>query len=166
MPSVGPMVLIASCEAWRHNGINDAARKTWIAAWGDLISYRFVLGRGCTNLTDDEIAVDVDDGYTGLVAKVQASRRWASENGYDFTFHCGADTYIVVPRLLASGYEQHDFSGFLIHDEHRLYKPRNIQFAQGGAGYWLSARAGAVVEKAEIPAWIDKAEDVFVANAL
>lgn len=166
MPSIGPLILIASCKAWRTNGINDAARKTWIAAWGDRISYKFVLGRGCENPLEDELVLDVDDGYEGLTQKVQASRKWANENGFEYTFHCGADTYVIVPRLLSCEYEQHDYSGFLIHDEHRLYAPRNIQFAQGGGGYFLSAVAGAAVEAMSIPAWIGKAEDVFVAFAL
>jgi hypothetical protein len=167
MPSVSPVILIASCELFRHNGVQEAARNTWIKQWGDAVSYRFVLGRECKAPFDfDEIVLDVADGYEGLTAKVQAARRWATEVGFDYTFHCGADTYVVVPRLLASGYEQSDYSGFLIHDEHRLYAPRNIQFAQGGGGYWLSAKAGAAVESAEIPSWIGKAEDVFVADAL
>jgi len=166
MLSIGPLILIASCKAWRTNGINDAARKTWIAAWGDRISYKFVLGRGCENPLEDELVLDVDDSYDGLTHKVQASRKWANDNGFEYTFHCGADTYVIVPRLLSCDYEQHDYSGFLIHDEHRLYAPRNIQFAQGGGGYWLSANAGLWVAAAEIPSWIGKAEDVFVANAL
>ena len=166
MLSIGPLILIASCKAWRTNGINDAARKTWIAAWGDRISYKFVLGRGCENPLEDELVLDVDDSYDGLTHKVQASRKWANDNGFEYTFHCGADTYVIVPRLLSCDYEQHDYSGFLIHDEHRLYAPRNIQYAQGGGGYWLSANAGLWVAAAEIPSWIGKAEDVFVANAL
>ena len=166
MLSIGPLILIASCKAWRTNGINDAARKTWIAAWGDRISYKFVLGHGCENPLDDELVLDVDDSYDGLTQKVQAARKWANENGFEYTFHCGADTYVIVPRLLECGYEQHDYSGFLIHDEHRLYKPRNIQFAQGGGGYFLSRAAGTIVESTLIPNWIAKAEDVFVAFAL
>jgi hypothetical protein len=166
LPSIGPVILIASCEAYRHNGFNAAARETWLSIWADRIAYKFVLGRGSQNLADDEIVLDVDDGYEGLVAKVQASRRWATENGHDYTFHCGADTYVFVPRLLASGYEKHDYSGFLIHDEHRMVAERNVQFAQGGGGYWLGPQAATSVEKATIPAWIGKAEDLFVADAL
>ncbi len=166
MPSVSPIVLIASCELFRRNGVNAAARNTWIQQWGEAVSYRFLLGRGCQQPADDELVLDVDDSYAGLTNKVQAARRWASESGFEYSFHCGADTYVVVPRLLASGYEQSDYSGFLIHDEHRIYAPRNIQFAQGGGGYFLSLRAASVVENAPIPNWVGKAEDVFVADAL
>jgi hypothetical protein len=41
-----------------------------------------------------------------------------------------------------------------------------VQFAQGGAGWWMSPRAAAIVEKAEIPAWVRFADDVFVGDAL
>src|ERR1019366_9568414 len=40
-----PVILIASCQAYRTNGFNDAVRETWIRRWGHLIDYRFVLGR-------------------------------------------------------------------------------------------------------------------------
>lgn len=167
MPAVGPLILMASCEAYRHNGVNDAARRTWIERWGADVSYKFVLGRECNNPAEDELIVDASDAYEGLSYKVRAARAWASANGFDYTFHCGTDTYVVVPRLLESGFEHSDYSGYLIHDEHRLYAPRNIQFAQGGGGYWLSAFAGGFVEKAALPEWNSgKAEDVFVANAL
>ena len=54
----------------------------------------------------------------------------------------------------------------MMHDMHRLYVGRNIQFAQGGGGYWLSPRAAAVVESATIPDFVKSAEDVFIGNAL
>ena len=54
-----PLILIGSCEAWRHNGINQAARDTWIKDMkfdepGQPFHYRFVLGRECENPGPDE----------------------------------------------------------------------------------------------------------------
>lgn len=165
--SVNAVILLASCEAYRTNGFNDAARRTWIAQWGHLIDYRFVLGRGCKDPLPDEIVLDVEDSYAGLTKKVQAARKWATDNEFEHTLHAGADTYIVVPRFLKSEYEQRDYVGFLIHDEHRLVADRNIQFAQGGAGYCLSRRAGDIVTAATIEHdWQNKAEDVFVGDEL
>jgi hypothetical protein len=161
-----PLILIASCELWRLNGYNETARQTWLRSWPDGYDYRFTLGRGCQNPAPDELILDAPDDYLGLSYKVRESRRWATANGYGYTFHCGSDTYVIPPRLLASGYEKHDYSGYLIHDEHRLYAPRNIQMAQGGGGYWLSPRAGNVVAVAPIYDWMLKAEDVFVADGL
>lgn len=161
-----PIILIASCDAWEKNGINSAARRTWLFKWSHLIDYKFVLGRGAEHVSDDQLILDVGDDYQNLSYKVQAARRWATAAGYGHSFHCGADTFVFVPRLLASGYEAADYTGFLIHDEHRLYKPRNIQFAQGGGGYWLSPRAAMYVEQAGVPEWLLKAEDVFVADTL
>lgn len=161
-----PVILIASCDAYRTNGFNQAVRDTWIRKWGRLIDYRFVFGRECKDPLPDEIVVDAPDAYGALPYKIQDARRWATRNGYGHSFHCGTDTYIHVPRLLASGFEKFDYVGFMMHDMHRLYCGRNIEFAQGGGGYWLSPRAAAVVEKATIPDFVKAAEDVFVGNAL
>ena len=165
-PPGKPIILIASCEAYRHNGFNAAARETWLAKWGHLIDYRFVYGVGVDNLLPDEISVEAADVYCSLPYKVRAARRWATKNGYGHSFMCGSDTYVHVPRLLDSGFEAFDYLGFLMHDMHRLFVGRNIQFAQGGGGYWLGPRAAAAVEVAEIPIWVKSAEDVFVGNAL
>ena len=165
-PDGNPIILIGSCKAWRTDGTNDAVRDTWVKQWGHLVEYRFVLGRGCENPRSDELILDVDDSYEAYPAKVQAACRWATANGYAHRFICGADTYVIVPRLLGSGFREHDYVGCFIQDDHRLCNTRNILFAQGGAGYWLSPRASAVVETATIPDWVKFADDVFVGNAL
>jgi hypothetical protein len=163
MPSVGPIVLICACERDRNNGFIDAVRNTWAATWGEMVSYKFLLGHGCENPKADELVLDVPDDYPSLPYKVQSGRRWATENGYDHTFICDVDTYVHVPRLLGSGFESTDYSGYFIHDEHRLCAERNIEFAQGGGGYWISPRAATPIETAAVQ-W--KASDVFVGDVL
>jgi glycosyltransferase involved in cell wall biosynthesis len=161
-----PIIIITSCAAYRDNGFNDAARETWLRTWGNSIPYKFILGHGCENPVKDEIILDVDDSYDGLPYKTRAARRWASESGYSHTFHCCTDTYVVVPRLLSSGFEKHAYFGAIMRDDHRLCTDRNVEFAQGGGGYWLNREAGSVVASSEIPSWVKFADDVFVGDSL
>jgi hypothetical protein len=72
-----------------------------------------------------------DDGYHSTYKKNHAIMQWVVDNDYDFVFTCDVDTYIVVPRLLACGFEQHDYMGHRCDEGH----------AGGGYGYWLSRRA-------------------------
>jgi hypothetical protein len=161
-----PIILIFSCDAWRHNGINQAVRDTWLKDINGRIQYRFVLGRECENKTVDEIIVDAGDDYRSLPYKMQAARRWVTENGFGHSFHCGSDTYVIASRFPAENYEAYDYLGYIMDDGHRLNKDRLVHFAQGGAGYWLSPSAAAFVEKAEIPEWIKFADDVLVGDVL
>jgi hypothetical protein len=128
--------------------------------------YKFVLGRECQNPGPDEIVVDAGDGREDFPNKTRAARAWATKNGFGYTFHCCHDTYVIAERLLVVNYEQFDCLGYFMFDMHRLCKTENIQFPQGGAGYWLSPKAATVVENSTPPDWVGVAEDVFVGNAL
>ena len=180
LPSAGPIILIASCEAFRHNGYDDACRETWLKQWPDVIDYRFVYGRGAENLCADEVLLDVEDDINSFPSKTQAACAWASENDYGHSFHCCSDTYVNIPNLLLSGFEAFDYSGYIIGTEERLLTPRwsagrtfktppptrNVQSAQGGAGYWLSPAARKPVEQTPVPDWTKFAEDVFVGDCV
>jgi len=161
-----PLILIGSCGAWRTNGVNQAARDTWLKDLDGRMAYKFVLGRECQNPGPDEIIVDAGDSYRDLPFKTKVARAWATANGFGYTFHCGADTYIVVSRFLQVNYENFDYLGYLMHDMHRLCKTENVLFSQGGAGYWMSPKAAEVVEKATPPDWVKFADDVFVGHTL
>jgi hypothetical protein len=50
------------------------------------------------------------------------------------------DCYVVVPRLLASGFEKLDYTGYQVPGEGHI---------GGGSGYWLSRRAMEAVATAE-----------------
>lgn len=162
-----PIILIFSCEAWRQNGVNQAARDTWIKDLDGRIEHRFVIGRQgelFRSARPDELIVDADDDYRSLPHKMQAARRWATANGYGYSFHCGSDTYVIASRFPAEDYEAHDYLGYMMDDGHRLNKERLVEFAQGGAGYWMSPRLAAFVETAEIPEWVKFADDVLVGD--
>jgi hypothetical protein len=129
---MNPVIIILSCEAFRHNGYNDAIRETWLKEWGHLVPHKFLLGRGCTDPLDDELVVDEDDGYENTLSKCRAAQRWSNDIGYSHMFLACCDTYVAVPRLLASGFENYDCVGSMLTD---------APFPGGGCGYWLSFRA-------------------------
>ena len=152
-----PVILIMSCASYRAQ-FNDAQRETWIRTWSDVLpDCRFVLGHGCSNPKMDELIFDVDDGYMGVPYKSNAAHRWAREKGYGHVFHCFPDTYINIPRLLASGYEKHDYTG----DVWNPWAP--IPYVQGGAGSWFSPLASSII--AATPPAMDF-DDLWIGRSL
>lgn len=137
-----PMALIFSCAQDRTNGRDAAVRDTWLQRWGSLLDYKFVYGRGVEPQFGDQISVDAGDSYGELGQKQRAAYRWFLDKGdHDFLFVCYTDTYVVVPRLLASEYWTHLYTGRR-DEEGRL-------FAGGGMGYWLNHAAAAML--ADLP---------------
>jgi hypothetical protein len=60
--------------------------------------------------------------------------RYARAHGYTNVLKCEDDTFIHVPRLLASGWEQWKYTG-------RLCQAYHFPYTQGGAGYWIGEEA-------------------------
>jgi len=85
----------------------------------------------------DQVFLNCGDAYEDLAEKTYRFLSFCiSHFEFDFIFKCDDDTYVHIPRLLACGFEQHDYLG---------NKPPGIfwkdgMFAQGGA-YFLSKRA-------------------------
>ena len=128
-------IFITSCDRDRHNGKNDAARETWIKTWSGLVDYKFLIGEGAKDPLPDELLVDAPDTYDFLASKCRAGYRLL-DGKPDHVFQATVDTYIVVPRLLASGYEAHDYLGCACFDP---------PYAGGGCGYWLSRKSYQIV---------------------
>lgn len=154
-------VLIAVESCHLHRGLQQAQRETW---FGDICATdkRFFLGGPTTVGNEDEVFLDVDDSYNGLPYKTRAVCKWAVEHDFDFTFKCDTDTlfnpwnwFDFDKRLDYLGGENADAVSF---------SNEPVQFASGGAGYWLSRKAMEIVAAAKIPQ--TTAEDVFVASAL
>jgi hypothetical protein len=140
------LVTITTCRLYESNGVNQAMRDTWlkgIAAVG--LDYRFFVGNGNGVMPDDVISLDIDDSYEGLTHKTVASHRWAMANVYDYTFQCCADCYARPERLMASGFEGHDYLGFPIANTGGADIIGSFDLCSGGAGYWLSPRANTVL---------------------
>ena len=146
-----PLIAIPSCHA--NGAARAACKSTWIAKWGNLVDIRFFIGKPKRRNQKDTIYLDVLDDYNSLPLKVKAVHAWALANGYTHVFKCDDDTFVHVPRLLASGYQREYYVG----------ARRSLFFAQGGAGYWLNAEAMRVLAKCPDHDWaVQKAEDIAV----
>jgi hypothetical protein len=134
---MNPIILIAAYQGYKARGDQDACRDTYLKEWGHLIPHRFVYDRDYKDeCAPDEIIVDAPTGFMECVFKTHLGIRWALDNGYDHVFSAPTDCYIVIPRLLASGYEKLDYTGFQVPGEGHI---------GGGSGYWLSKRAMEIV---------------------
>jgi hypothetical protein len=145
------LIAILSCHALRH--YEQAQRDTWIKDIPEGVDHRFFLGRSTTEQGADEVFLSTGDAFSDITEKAVAVFRWALEQGYDFVFKADLDTLVRPMALLASGFEQHDYSG-----------GQNSFFASGGSGYWLSRRAMQyVVARPVVPG---PTEDVHVGQAV
>lgn len=117
-------ILIAIMSCARDKQYHQRARETWLK--NSPVDYKFVLGSQ-TPLKSDELSLNAPDDYWGLKLKVKELFRYALEHEYDYVFKCDIDTYVYIPRLLKSGFENYDWSGY--------GQP------YGGSGYWVSRRS-------------------------
>lgn len=71
--------------------------------------------------------------------------RWALDHNYTHLFRVDTDAYVYVERLLKSGFEKHDYTGYCID------YPKHIDWARyaSGAGFVLSQRALEIVANNE-----------------
>lgn len=82
---------------------------------------------------EDEVLLPCPYDFKHLPFKVREIFRWALARDYDYIFKVDTDTYVDVPRLLVSGFQNSDYSGT------PFWKDGNA-FASGGAGYWISKK--------------------------
>lgn len=153
---IGPRLLIAipisrtydygerEKDAPRFTGDRlTAIRETWlkdVAAAG--AEYKLFVGSTqneykCTQIANDEVQLACSDRYEDLPQKTQAICRWALERGYDYIYRTDDDSFAHVNRLMASGFDTHDYSGYCID-----YPPHHERHRYSGApGFFLSQRA-------------------------
>jgi hypothetical protein len=123
-----------------------AQRETWLK---DLkgADYKYFLGEPA-GLDTDVVYGSYPDGPNweghrrtwAINRKTESLARFAIKNGYHYVFKCDDDTYVRTDKLLASGFEAHDYTGFMgSHYDFESGHP--YEWAQGGAGYWLSHKA-------------------------
>ena len=94
---------------------------------------------------NDEVVLDVPDGYFYLPWKTTESLRWALERDYDFIFRIFTDTYVFPEQLKKSGFEEHDFVGRTFTCPPCKAHAKGHDAPHGGCGYWTSARAAKIV---------------------
>lgn len=183
-PPKPPKVLIAipACHSYKYDNHADgrihrnglfnarveAVRDTWqkyMPAFAANVDMKFFYGRYPVNseplLKNDEVLLDVGDDYVSLPHKVKAIYQYALAHGYDYVFKGDDDTFIYVDRLIASGFENFDYTGYVTNDPNC---PEAERYASGGSGYWVSKRAMEIL--ASTPVGSEWAEDRWVGKTL
>jgi hypothetical protein len=170
------LIAILSCARDSANGFNQAVRDTW-GRHVEGADLRFFLGSAAKPRSHDEVILQVGDEYLDLPHKSRALQRWIVQNGYDFTYKCDTDTFVVPEKLLASGFNVYDYIGVFNGplgvpdrvDGGWMKRPsgregRFYAWPSGGSGYWVSAKASRLIAEAEEVD--DYAEDRWVGQVL
>ena len=155
------LVAVESCVKNRH--LHSVMGYTWLADLPQEIDVRFFMG-DANSTYYQEVILPVEDSYLGLSMKTREICRWAARANYDYLFKVDTDTLVSVKNLLISNFAPHDYVG----GENADNLPPNvgsgrIEFASGGAGYWLSKKAIDIVSGGRHEVC---GEDVYVALML
>lgn len=135
------LTAIKSCH--KYAARRQAVADTWLPELQT--DFFFLLGLPRLVVTDS-LSCNVSDAFTDIAPKIQYACRYALEQNVDFMFVCDDDTYVRPDRLLKSGFEKHDYCGFLRTSgfDATYTQGQFVPYAQGSA-YWLSARAMEIV---------------------
>ena len=114
------------------SGKITAVRDTWAKQWPEIFPVKYAFDNTHKDPWPDELVLDVPTGMMNMSFKTHKMTQWALGHGYDYAFFVPTDCYVAIDRLLMSGYEKVDYTGFHSYDEHHI---------GGGSGYWLSRRA-------------------------
>jgi hypothetical protein len=186
------LIAVKSCRLDRERSYHNVIRETW---GKDIISpdvdLRFFLGNPSTELlvsrsivrrlmiqlglSNDEILVNCDDGYSALPYKTREILSWSAAVGYDFTFLADTDTFVIPEKLLKCGFEQYDYYGLIqralgktfqydaVSRSGKHYPGEYYPWASGGFGYFLSRKAADIIAHCEPDFW---AEDTWVGQIM
>lgn len=171
---------LKSCQHDQSSGCHQAIRDTWGKNLPSGVDVRFFMGGDSSPLLEhDEVHLTVDDDYWELTPKTRGICAYMVLHGYDFVYLCDTDTYLVVKKLLQSGFGAFDFSGgHLCHGEYgkefgkaypRWVSPRGgvadpfYVYLSGGVGFFLSQKAA---EKVATSSYYHHSEDVWVGQVL
>lgn len=148
------LIAIPTCKADKH--LEDACRATWVRPY-----FVWPLERPINVWTEffDGETLGCPDTYESLPIKIQMICRWALAKYFDFMLKVDSDTYVWIDRILASGFEKHDYSGWAL----PKIAPEN-NYASGGAGYWLSRKSMEIIATAKLTS--DTCEDRWVGRVL
>jgi hypothetical protein len=136
---------IVNCHS--REEYSDAIRKTWLPSVPSTFHYKFFRGRGATREPlQDEVFLDCADDYNNLPNKVQEIVRWAYEHGYDYVLKCDDDVVVKPAQMLASGFDNHEFTGC----QEPACKPGEIRTPFGFC-YWLSRKCMELVLASPLP---------------
>jgi len=140
------LIAIESCQA--HSDRVKAQFATWIR---DMTTEIFVF-----SFTGEFLGIS--DDYAALPQKTQAICKWALGMSTEYLLKIDTDTYVHPARLMASGFEKYDYSGYVLDWLETPYC--------AGPAYWLSRKAMELVAAADLSqfrhASYPDAEDVTV----
>jgi len=157
-----PVILIGASKHDLDNGNIEMLRTTWLRDCK--IPYQIFVGRTVENAVGANMTVlDAPDGlWVELTYKTRRMMRWAAPQAFTHVFRCDVDTLVHMERLLASGFEAHDYFGST------LDVPTNWPFCHGGPGFWLSMKAVRILADAAIDqnSEIHKLQDQWIGDTL
>lgn len=143
------LIAIPTCHSYQGNPNTTnrteeerraACRETWLKDCP--VDYRLFYGRGPHGeYLPDEVRLDCWDDYDHLSDKMREMCRWALRHDYTHLFRVDTDAYVYVDRLLKSGFEEHEYTGYTID------YPKHLESARycSGAGWVMNRRAMEVV---------------------
>lgn len=154
-------IIIGALSCMKYPERQKRCRGTWFAdAAAAGLDAVFLLGSDSHDphgRRGDRLTLAVPAGYQELPQRTRAFCRWAlSQPGWDYLFKCDDDTYVSIPRLAAYDLAGRDYIG-------AEWAP-GVNYGSGGAGYFLSRKAAAIV--AERLTMALGAEDLLVGQVL
>jgi len=156
-------ILIGALSGWQYHDRREMCRSTWMKD-GDDGDVQSLFLLGCPSAKQPEqmglhaLACPCPDDYESLPQKTWWFAKWALQrDDWDYLFKCDDDTYISIPRLLAYDLEGRDYVG-------AEWRP-GVSYGSGGAGYFLSRRAAAIVAE-HLEAYPTGPEDLHVGQVL
>ena len=93
------------------NENEELIEKKWITRPGHYAGKLGVSEITAYQPKEDEVLFPVPYDFKHLPFKVREIFRWAKTRDYDYIFKVDTDTYVDVPRLLTSGFQNHDYTG-------------------------------------------------------
>lgn len=176
------LIAVKSCRRDADRGYHDIIRKTWgrDVVGADVLYFMGRDGGDCSVKDfqyhkEDEVKLyHALDDYDSLPYKTKEILRFSLAIGYDFTFLCDTDTFVIPSRLLSCGYERYDISGrfgqtpelgttFRYNDGRGNVIDPCHPWPSGGVGYFLSRAAAEVISDLTPTSW---AEDLWVGQVM
>ena len=162
-----PRILIGALSAWKYPERRRRCLATWMRD-ADALGVPSIFLLGCPTIVAPEqigphaLVLPCPDDYASLPQRTMWFCRWATQYSvlstqWDYLFKCDDDTYISLPRLMAFDPAGRDYIG-------AEWRP-GVGYASGGAGYFLSRKAAAIVAE-RLESYPTGAEDLLVGQVL
>ena len=161
------LIAVISYQGDADNGNNQLIRETWGKDCQDAgLDLKFFIGRRNSKFAfqPDEVPADFQtsrtcahqwwESYVNCCqdfwqVQVRSMLQWSVNQNYDFTYLCSTDTFIVPRKLMATGFEKYDYSGYFVPEQLPLgqkstwdiYAEKRYAWADVGNGMFLSKQA-------------------------